>query len=207
MYNRLLPCKSSFTKEKNENGRRTRIPAVSKIEVSKVETEEKEIERKQELEISNVVELETGKQEEVKQEKEVPKKQMSMPVENVNVKAVVAVLILGMFVSILNQTIINVALPPLMNEFNVSTSTAQWLVTGFMLVNGILVPISAFLVSRFTYRKLFVAAMLFFTVRIYHLCYFRKLYNDDDRSRNSSSWCGYFNAGWYEYLHDVIPAS
>ncbi|MCZ2971043.1 hypothetical protein NYY93_28910, partial [Acinetobacter baumannii] len=90
--------------------------------VSKVETEEKEIERKQESEISNVVELETGKQEEVKQEKEVPKKQMSMPVENVNVKAVVAVLILGMFVSILNQTIINVALPPLMNEFNVSTS-------------------------------------------------------------------------------------
>ncbi|EAL10982.1 drug resistance transporter, EmrB/QacA subfamily, partial [Bacillus cereus G9241] len=52
--------------------------------------------------------------------------------ENVNVKAVVAVLILGMFVSILNQTIINVALPPLMNEFNVSTSTAQWLITGFM---------------------------------------------------------------------------
>ena len=81
---------------------------------------------------------------------------MSTPVENVNVKAVVAVLILGMFVSILNQTIINVALPPLMNEFNVSTSTAQWLITGFMLVNGILVPISAFLVSRFTYRKLFV---------------------------------------------------
>ena len=139
------------------------VPAVSKIEVSKVETEEKEIERKQESEISNVVELETGKQEEVKKKKKC-RKQMSMPVENVNVKAVVAVLILGMFVSILNQTIINVALPPLMNEFNVSTSTAQWLITGFMLVNGILVPISAFLVSRFTYRKLFVAAMLFFTV-------------------------------------------
>lgn len=49
------------------------VPAVSKIEISKVETEEKEIERKQESEISNVVELETGKQEEVKQEKEVPK--------------------------------------------------------------------------------------------------------------------------------------
>jgi EmrB/QacA subfamily drug resistance transporter len=140
------------------------VPAVSKIEVSKLEAEEKENEQKQEVEISNVVELETGKQEEVKQEKEMPKKQTSMPIENVNVKAVVTVLILGMFVSILNQTIINVALPPLMNEFNVSTSTAQWLITGFMLVNGILVPISAFLVSRFTYRKLFVAAMLFFTV-------------------------------------------
>ncbi|PGK38872.1 MFS transporter [Bacillus anthracis] len=157
LVNRLL-------RKKKTNAGEEQVPAVSKIEVSKVETEEKEIERKQESEISNVVELETSKQEEVKQEKEMPKKQMSMPVENVNVKAVVAVLILGMFVSILNQTIINVALPPLMNEFNVSTSTAQWLITGFMLVNGILVPISAFLVSRFTYRKLFVAAMLFFTV-------------------------------------------
>ncbi|KAB2442946.1 DHA2 family efflux MFS transporter permease subunit [Bacillus luti] len=157
LVNRLL-------RKKKTNAGEEQVPAVSKIEVSKIETEEKEIEHKQEPEISNVVELETGKQEEVKQEKEVPKKQMSMPVENVNVKAVVAVLILGMFVSILNQTIINVALPPLMNEFNVSTSTAQWLITGFMLVNGILVPISAFLVSRFTYRKLFVAAMLFFTV-------------------------------------------
>ncbi|WBO88995.1 DHA2 family efflux MFS transporter permease subunit [Bacillus tropicus] len=157
LVNRLLRKKKTKMGEEQ-------VPAVSKIEVSKVETEEKEIVQKQEPEISNVVELETGKQEEVKQEKEVPKKQMSTPVENVNVKAVVAVLILGMFVSILNQTIINVALPPLMNEFNVSTSTAQWLITGFMLVNGILVPISAFLVSRFTYRKLFVAAMLFFTV-------------------------------------------
>ncbi|MBU5219039.1 DHA2 family efflux MFS transporter permease subunit [Bacillus sp. RA(2023)] len=157
LVNRLL-------RKKKTNVGEEQVPAVNKIEVSKVETEEKEIEREQESEISNVVELETGKQEEVKEEKEVPKKQMSTPVENVNVKAVVAVLILGMFVSILNQTIINVALPPLMNEFNVSTSTAQWLITGFMLVNGILVPISAFLVSRFTYRKLFVAAMLFFTV-------------------------------------------
>ncbi|HDR6287027.1 TPA: DHA2 family efflux MFS transporter permease subunit [Bacillus cereus] len=142
LVNRLLRKKKTKMGEEQ-------VPAVSKIEISKVETEEKEIERKQ---------------EEVKQEKEVQKKQISTPVENVNVKAVVAVLILGMFVSILNQTIINVALPPLMNEFNVSTSTAQWLITGFMLVNGILVPISAFLVSRFTYRKLFVAAMLFFTV-------------------------------------------
>ncbi|MES9696709.1 MULTISPECIES: DHA2 family efflux MFS transporter permease subunit [Bacillus] len=156
LVNRLL-------RKKKTNMGEEQVPAVSKIEVSQAETVEKELEPKQETEASNVVELETGKQEEqVKQEKEMLKRQL--PVENVNVKAVVAVLILGMFVSILNQTIINVALPPLMNEFNVSTSTAQWLITGFMLVNGILVPISAFLVSRFTYRKLFVAAMLFFTV-------------------------------------------
>ncbi|MCP8967404.1 DHA2 family efflux MFS transporter permease subunit [Ectobacillus ponti] len=81
-----------------------------------------------------------------------------------SVRAVLTVLILGMFVSILNQTVINVALPTLINEFNVSTATAQWLSTGFMLVNGILVPISAYLIQTFTYRKLFLAAMAFFTV-------------------------------------------
>ncbi|PFR32317.1 MFS transporter [Bacillus cereus] len=139
LVNRLL-------RKKKTNAGEEQVPAVSKIETKK--------------EPSNVVELEASKQETQKQERQ----KQQMPIENVNIKAVVTVLILGMFVSILNQTIINVALPPLMNEFNVSTSTAQWLITGFMLVNGILVPISAFLVSRFTYRKLFVAAMLFFTV-------------------------------------------
>lgn len=131
-------------RKKKTNAGEEKAPAVSKIETKQPEQK-----------ASNLVELEAAK-------KEVPKKHL--PIENVNVKAVVTVLILGMFVSILNQTIINVALPPLMNEFNVSTSTAQWLITGFMLVNGILVPISAFLVSRFTYRNLFIAAMVFFTV-------------------------------------------
>ena len=72
MYNRLLPCKSSFTKEKTKMGRE-QVPAVSKIEVSKVETEEKEIERKQEPEISNVVELGNRKARRSKTRKEVPK--------------------------------------------------------------------------------------------------------------------------------------
>ena len=61
LVNRLYERKTKMGEEQ--------VPAVSKIEISKVETEEKEIERKQESEISNVVELETGKQEEVKQEK------------------------------------------------------------------------------------------------------------------------------------------
>lgn len=103
-------------------------------------------------------------QEQKAESKEPKASQSQVALPDFNVKVVLAVLISGMFVSILNQTLINVALPSLMNEFNVSTSTAQWLTTGFMLVNGVLVPVSAFLVSRFTYRNLFLAAMIFFTV-------------------------------------------
>lgn len=70
----------------------------------------------------------------------------------------------GMFVAILNQTLINVALPIMINDFSISTATAQWLTTGFMLVNGILVPVSAYLIQKFTYRQLFLFAMISFTI-------------------------------------------
>ena len=57
------------------------------------------------------------------------------------------VLIAGCFLSTLNQTLLNVALSSLMDVFHVKASTVQWLSTGFMLVNGVLVPITAFLMK------------------------------------------------------------
>ena len=75
-----------------------------------------------------------------------------------------AILLAGMMVTQLNQSLINIALPQIMTQFNIDASTAQWISTGYMLVIGILVPISAFLVQRFSYRQLFLTAMTFFTV-------------------------------------------
>ncbi|MGZ4112105.1 MAG: DHA2 family efflux MFS transporter permease subunit [Tumebacillaceae bacterium] len=73
------------------------------------------------------------------------------------------VLVLGAFVSILNQTLLNVAIPHLMNDFGVSADTVQWLSTGYMLINGILIPLSAFLIGTFSTRQLFLTAMISFT--------------------------------------------
>ncbi|MBA2875357.1 DHA2 family efflux MFS transporter permease subunit [Thermaerobacillus caldiproteolyticus] len=75
---------------------------------------------------------------------------------------VVATIMLGAFVAILNQTLINVALPHMMSDFNVETSTIQWLVTGYMLVNGVLIPISPFLIAKFPTKKLFLSGMTLF---------------------------------------------
>ncbi|KXG09367.1 Multidrug export protein EmrB [Anoxybacillus sp. P3H1B] len=77
---------------------------------------------------------------------------------------VVVTIMLGAFVAILNQTLINVALPHMMNDFNVETSTIQWLVTGYMLVNGVLIPISPFLIAKFPTKKLFLSGMAFFAL-------------------------------------------
>ncbi|MCD9077315.1 DHA2 family efflux MFS transporter permease subunit [Staphylococcus epidermidis] len=77
---------------------------------------------------------------------------------------ILAAMLIGMFIAILNQTLLNVALPKINTEFNISASTGQWLMTGFMLVNGILIPISAFLFNKYSYRKLFIIGLALFTL-------------------------------------------
>ncbi|WP_250130123.1 hypothetical protein [Jeotgalicoccus sp. WY2] len=59
---------------------------------------------------------------------------------------VIAILIIGAFISILNQTLLVTAVPVIMKDLDIPFSTAQWLTTGFFLVNGIMIPISAFLI-------------------------------------------------------------
>ncbi|ETT63699.1 MULTISPECIES: DHA2 family efflux MFS transporter permease subunit [Paenibacillus] len=77
---------------------------------------------------------------------------------------IIAALLIGAFVALLNQTLLNVALPSIMDDLKIATNTAQWLTTGFMLVNGVLIPISAFLVEKFTTRQLFITAMSLFSL-------------------------------------------
>lgn len=51
-----------------------------------------------------------------------------------------------------------------MDVFHVTATTVEWISTGFMLVNGILIPITAYLMKRFTTRQLFLSAMLFLLI-------------------------------------------
>ncbi|PZK04872.1 MFS transporter [Staphylococcus aureus] len=84
--------------------------------------------------------------------------------EGVSRGKILAALLFGMFIAILNQTLLNVALPKINTEFNISASTGHWLMTGFMLVNGILIPITAYLFNKYSYRKLFLVALVLFTI-------------------------------------------
>ncbi|MFC6334535.1 DHA2 family efflux MFS transporter permease subunit [Paenibacillus septentrionalis] len=75
------------------------------------------------------------------------------------------ILFFGAFVSFLNNSLLNVALPTIMADFEITSyATGQWLSTGYMLVSGILIPVSAFLLTKFTNRQLFITSMLLFTL-------------------------------------------
>ncbi len=75
---------------------------------------------------------------------------------------IVALLLAGSFIAILNQTLMITAIPPVMKEMHITANSAQWLTTVFMLVNGIMIPVSAFLLERFSTRQLFITAMSVF---------------------------------------------
>jgi DHA2 family lincomycin resistance protein-like MFS transporter len=81
-----------------------------------------------------------------------------------NAKAIMFVLLLGSFIALFNETILNVAFPKLMVEMHITATTAQWLTTGYVLVVGILVPVTAFLIHTFTTKQLFLSAMILFLI-------------------------------------------
>ena len=77
----------------------------------------------------------------------------------------IAVLFVGAFVAFLNNTLLNVALPSIMTAFDIEDySTVQWLATGYMLVSGVLVPASAYLITKFKTRPLFIISMAIFVL-------------------------------------------
>lgn len=77
-------------------------------------------------------------------------------------KMTIAALLVAAFVMILNETIMNVALQPLMQEFQVSEPTVQWLTTAFMLTLAVVIPTTGFIIGRFSLRGVFTTAMVLF---------------------------------------------
>lgn len=82
----------------------------------------------------------------------------------INKVPLIIVLISGAFVAILNQTLLATALPKIMVDLQLDANTVQWLQSIFMLVNGIMIPITAFLIERFTTRGLFLTALSMFAI-------------------------------------------
>src|SRR5699024_7666200 len=76
----------------------------------------------------------------------------------------VIIMMIGAFFGVLNQTMLATVLPKIMIDFDISSSVAQWLTTIFMLVIGIMIPMTAYLTEKFGNRKLFLSALIFLLI-------------------------------------------
>ncbi|RZI95338.1 MAG: DHA2 family efflux MFS transporter permease subunit, partial [Microbacterium sp.] len=82
------------------------------------------------------------------------------PAEN----RVVWLLLAAAFVAILNETTMGVAIPHLIDDLGITAVAAQWLTTAFMLTMAVVIPITGFLLRRFTTRQVFITAMSLFSL-------------------------------------------
>ncbi|WP_261132174.1 MDR family MFS transporter [Bacillus sp. Marseille-Q3570] len=80
----------------------------------------------------------------------------------INTRIILVTFMIGAFFAVLNETLLNIALTELMHVFNIKAPTVQWMATGFMLVMGVLMPISALLIQWFTTRQMFIGVMSIF---------------------------------------------
>jgi len=85
-------------------------------------------------------------------------------ITSVNVKVIIGILVFSAFIAVFNETILNVALSSLMVEMNVTAGTIQWIITAYMIVVAVLVPVTAFLIQTFETKQLYLSAMTIFLV-------------------------------------------
>lgn len=74
------------------------------------------------------------------------------------------VVIFGMFMSVLDTTIVNVAIPRLQSAFGASLSDVQWVVTAYTLTQGVVTPLTPFLAEYLGIKRFYISALVIFIV-------------------------------------------
>ncbi|HLZ63490.1 MAG TPA: MDR family MFS transporter [Ktedonosporobacter sp.] len=77
---------------------------------------------------------------------------------------VAMVTIIAVFMSILDQTIVNIAVPRLQSAFGADLHSVQWVLTAYILTLGIITPTAAFFSERFGIKRFYMASLAAFTV-------------------------------------------
>jgi EmrB/QacA subfamily drug resistance transporter len=76
---------------------------------------------------------------------------------------VTLVVIFGAFMSILDQTIVNIAIPRLQTAFGANLNGVQWVLTAYILTQGVVTPTTAFFADRFGTKRFYIIALTIFT--------------------------------------------
>ncbi|AID02258.1 major facilitator superfamily permease [Staphylococcus xylosus] len=76
----------------------------------------------------------------------------------------ILMMLFGGFFGLLNETLLTTALPSIMKDFNIDYTQVQWLTTAFLLTNGVVIPLSAMVIQRFSTRQVFLTAILIFFI-------------------------------------------
>jgi DHA2 family multidrug resistance protein len=77
---------------------------------------------------------------------------------------VLANIMIGTFMAVLDATIVNVALPKIMATFGIAVDKVEWVATGYLLVFAVMLPSSAWIADHFGYKRTYALGLFFFTL-------------------------------------------
>ena len=77
---------------------------------------------------------------------------------------VAIVVILGAFMSVLDQTVVNIAIPRLQNAFGADIHSVQWVVTAYLLTQGAMTPTASYLANNVGIKRSFILSLIAFTL-------------------------------------------
>lgn len=77
---------------------------------------------------------------------------------------VLANVMIGTFMAVLDASVVNVALPRIMGVFGVTLDHVEWVVTAYMLVFAIMLPTSGWVADHFGYKRTYLLALSLFTL-------------------------------------------
>ncbi len=77
---------------------------------------------------------------------------------------VAIVVVFGLFMSILDTTIVNIAIPRLQTAFGASLNNVQWVITGYTLAQGVAIPLTGYFSNRFGLKRFYIIALSAFTI-------------------------------------------
>ncbi|HEX7502808.1 MAG TPA: DHA2 family efflux MFS transporter permease subunit [Acidobacteriota bacterium] len=77
---------------------------------------------------------------------------------------VLANVMIGSFMAVLDSTIVNVALPKIMGVFGITINQVEWVVTAYMLIFAIMLPTSGWIADHFGYKRTYLVALFLFTL-------------------------------------------
>jgi MFS transporter, DHA2 family, multidrug resistance protein len=107
---------------------------------------------------------------------------------------------IGTFMAVLDATIVNVGLPKIMASFGVGIDKIEWVLTAYMLAMAVMLPTSGWLADRFGYKRIYFLGLLLYT-RLVFMWYFGHRKPAYFFKGRPGAGCRMPDARWYGHHH------
>ena len=77
---------------------------------------------------------------------------------------ILGMIMLGTFMAVLDVTVVNVGLPAIMSAFGIGISSAEWVITAYMITMTIMLPSAGWFADRFGNKRVYILGLVLFTL-------------------------------------------